>query len=177
MTELIVAEERPPGARSPIHFDIPWVGNGYLNGAQHFDGWSAPITKSFGNPDRLCGSLVYSFRRPGGNVCILSPFFMEKETDHWQHDNEYTAGVNDGNWKYNHYPLLSYADIRRKATEERDPFLARYTPQVDEYFSKVTDTDINRFVADVKRNMLARIREAQPLHPDDWEPESILSNP
>jgi len=98
-------------------------------------------------------------------------------TDDQQHNNEYTADVYDENWKYNYYPLLSYADIRRKAMEERDPFLAGFTPHVDEYFSKVTDTEINRFVADVKANMLDRIREAEPLHPDDWESGSNVSNP
>jgi hypothetical protein len=65
-------------------------------------------------------------------------------------------------------------DVHRKATEEKDPFLGHFNAEVDEFFTAVRDTEINRFIGDVKRNMLARIQAAEPLHPDDWEPTSAF---
>jgi len=78
--------------------------------------------------------------------------------------------VDDPVWKYNHYPFLSTNDIRRKAETNKNPFLQIFTPEIEDFYARVRDTEVLHYVPELKERMLRVIRQHPPPHPDDWEP-------
>jgi len=73
-------------------------------------------------------------------------------------------------WKFNHYAFLSQADVDRKARSNKNPFLM-FDSQVDRFFSREKDTEVQFYVPELKRRMLRSLQDNPPPHPDDWEPE------
>jgi hypothetical protein len=45
-----------------------------------------------------------------------------------------------------------------------------FDAEIDEFFSREEDTEIQYLVPKLKERMLQVIREYPPAHPDDWEP-------
>jgi len=84
--------------------------------------------------------------------------------------DEYLWALDDEVWKFNHYAFLSLADARRKSEMNRNPFIKDFDKDMDEFFSRVRDTEIYHFLPELKERMLTSIRRHSPLHPDDWVP-------
>ena len=61
-------------------------------------------------------------------------------------------------------------DVRRKAAQNKNPFLDAYSPEMDEFFSRVRDTEILHYLPTLKERMLRVLKEHPPVHLDDWEP-------
>jgi hypothetical protein len=79
-------------------------------------------------------------------------------------------GNDDPVWRFNHYAYLSLADARRKSQANKNPFIKDYDETMDEYFSRVEDTEVLRYVPALKNRMERVIGEDPPVRPDDWEP-------
>lgn len=80
--------------------------------------------------------------------------------------------MDDENWKFNHYAFLSQHDAHQKSAMNKNPFLTEYDDEMDEFFSRVEDTEIQYYVPELKERMLRSIRQYPIPHPDDWEPSS-----
>jgi hypothetical protein len=78
--------------------------------------------------------------------------------------------VEDDDWRFNHYAFLSQEDARQKAVRNKNPFITDFSPQMDEFFSRVEDKEVNEYMPELKERMLKSIRENPPAHRDDWQP-------
>jgi hypothetical protein len=79
--------------------------------------------------------------------------------------------VDNEDWKFNHYAFLSQADARRKSETNRNSFM-NFSTEVDDFFSREIDTEIQYLLPQLKERMLAAIKKNPPAHPDDWIPSS-----
>jgi hypothetical protein len=72
--------------------------------------------------------------------------------------------------EFNHYSILSYVDLLLKAEKNGNPFLAGFTAELDECYSRVRDTEVLMYIEKLKSRMLDAIEQHPPAHPDDWSP-------
>jgi hypothetical protein len=49
-----------------------------------------------------------------------------------------------------------------------------FNPEIDEFFSRIRDTEIFHLLPALKRRMMHAIEQHPPHHLDDWEPPSVL---
>src|SRR5271169_224038 len=110
--------------------------------------------KSMADPDLVSHSWIHHFGAPGN----VGPERQEASID-----------VNDTWIKFNHYAFLSQEDARRKSETNKNPFMG-FNEEVDEFYSRETDTEVQRFLPRLKQRMLRVLREFPPAHPDDWVP-------
>jgi len=83
--------------------------------------------------------------------------------------NEEMVYSNSTVWKFNHYAFLSQADVERKARLNKNPFLT-FDSDVDRFFSRKKDTEVQFYVPKLKRRMLRSLENNPPAHQDDWQP-------
>ena len=76
-------------------------------------------------------------------------------------------------WRFNHYAYLSQKEAQQKGQMNQNPFIKEYGPQIDEFFSRVEDKEIQYYVPELKERILRAIRHDPPAHPDDWEPSGL----
>jgi hypothetical protein len=80
----------------------------------------------------------------------------------------------DAELRYNHYPFLSKDYVRRKSQENRNPFLASWNDETDDFFNTERDTEILAYLPELKDRMWRAIEENPPIHPDDWRPHEHM---
>jgi len=51
----------------------------------------------------------------------------------------------------------------------KNPFMG-FDDEIDEFFSREKDTEVQYYLPALKERMLRTIREHPPVHPDDWQP-------
>jgi hypothetical protein len=126
-------------------------------GHLRFAGADMYARKAIADPDLVSHSWVHHFEAPG-NV-----------GGNWQ---ETTISADDPWIKFNHYAFMSQEDARRKSAANRNPFM-NFSEEVDEFFSREVDTEIQYYLPELKERLLNLTREFPPAHPDDWVPPAV----
>jgi hypothetical protein len=139
-------------------------GTGMLAHYRFSGGGDDYARKALGDPDMVSVSYVHEFSPPGNIVSPLTK--TDSQGDAW---NVAYIDVNNDLIRLNHYAFLSQEDARKKAEANRNPFMT-FNPQIDEFFSKERDTDIQYLLPALKQRLLSSIEHHPPAHPDDWSP-------
>jgi hypothetical protein len=71
--------------------------------------------------------------------------------------------------RFNHYAFLSEDEARKKSERNKNPFM-NFNPEIDQFFSKEEDTEIQYLLPALKRRLLSAIERHPPIHLDDWSP-------
>lgn len=130
-----------------------------------FGGGDMYARKALADPDMVSHSWIHHFEAPG-NVVVSHIDSADIQGPGWK---EARISADSTFWKFNHYAFLSQADARRKAIDNKNPFM-NFDSEIDEFFSREIDTEVHYLVPQLKERMIKAIQEHPPAHPDDWEP-------
>jgi hypothetical protein len=117
------------------------------------------------DPDLVSHSWIHNFEAPGNVVCFHIQASLMQGSE-WQ---QAWVDVDDSLWKFNHYAFLSQEEARRKSEANKNPFMG-FDDEIDAFFCREKDTEIQQYLPQLKERMLRTIREHPPAHPDDWQP-------
>jgi hypothetical protein len=77
--------------------------------------------------------------------------------------------------RFNHYAFLSQEEARKKSENNKNPYMD-FSPEIDEFFSREKDTDIQYLLPALKTRLLSVLESHPPIHPDDWSPTQVTQS-